>query len=179
MYKITLDKDDFLRFQLFTASKSKRIKNKRIRGWILTTFSFLCLGFILSENEDKFLSYYFFIIAVISLFFYPLYNRWRYKKHYAKYIEENYKNRMGVECEISINGEYLNTKDHTGEGKIKLIEIEEINEIAEDLFIKVKSGENLIIPRRIDSYDNFIAELKDTTKDSKTEWNDELNWKWK
>ena len=139
MYKITLDKDDFLRYQLFTASKSKRIKNKRIRTWILLTISFLVLGFALRQNTDRFLSYYFIGFSLITLIFYPLYQRRQYKKHYEKHINENYANRIGVESELGFENGFIVSVGDNQEGKIKLTEIQEINEISENLFVKIKT----------------------------------------
>ncbi len=179
MYQIILDKEDFLRFQLFTASKSKRIRKKRITSWILMTSSFLCLGLVLLDNADKLLAYYFLTVSIISLFFYPVYSKWRYKKHYQKHIEENYKNKIGLLIEISLDQEYITMKDRSSEVRIKLTEIESIHEIKEDLFIKLNTGDTLIIPARIPDFESFMKELATTLPDSKIQWNKEYNWRWK
>jgi hypothetical protein len=39
----SLDNNDYLQHQLYLASKSKRIKNKRFKSWIATTMFFLSL----------------------------------------------------------------------------------------------------------------------------------------
>ncbi|MBK7213670.1 MAG: hypothetical protein IPH88_10345 [Bacteroidales bacterium] len=179
MYQIIVEKEDFLRFQLFTASKSKRIRKKRITSWILMTSSFLCLGLVFGDDVDKFLAYYFLTVSIISLFFYPYYTRWKYKKHFQKHIEENYNNKMGLPSEISFDQEYLITKDKTSEGRIKLTEIELINEIKEDLFIKFYTGETLIVPARNPDFESFKSELASTLPDPKIQWNKEYNWRWK
>jgi hypothetical protein len=179
MYKITLDKDDFLRYQLFTASKSKRIKNKRIRTWILLTISFLILGLALSQNPDRFLSYYFIGFSIITLIFYPLYQRRHYKKHYEKHISENYTNRIGVESELGFENGFIVSVGNNQEGKIKLTEIQEINEISENLFIKIKTGESVIIPSRFSEYNHLKKQLNDLVEPLGVAWNNQLDWKWK
>lgn len=179
MYKITLDKNDFLRYQLFTASKSKRIKNKRIRTWILLTISFLVLGLALRQNADKFLSYYFIGFSIITLIFYPLYQRRYYKKHYEKHINENYTNRIGVESELGFENGFIVSIGDNQEGKIKLTEIQEINEILENLFIKIKTGESVIIPSRFSEYDTLKKQLSDLIESLEIDWNTQLDWKWK
>ena len=143
------------------------------------TSSFLCLGLVLLDNADKFLAYYFMTLSIICLFFYPFYTKWRYKKHYQKHIEENYKNKIGLLWEISFDQEYLTTKDRTGEGKIKLTEIESIHEIKEDMFIKFSTGETLIIPARNPDFESFRKELETTLADSRIQWNKEYKWRWK
>ena len=179
MYKITLDKDDFLRYQLFTASKSKRIKIKRIRTWILLTISFLVLGFALRQNEDRFLSYYFIVFSIITLIFYPLYQRRHYKKHYEKHINENYANRIGVESELGFENGFIVSVGDNQEGKIKLTEIQEINEISENLFIKIKTGESVIIPSRFQEFNKLKEELASLISPNNVSWIKQLDWKWK
>ncbi len=179
MYKITLDKHDFLRYQLFTASKSKRIKNKRIRIWIILTISFFVLGLALGQNEDRFLSYYFIGFSLITMIFYPLYQRRQYKKHYEKYIKENYANRIGVESELGFEGGFIVSVGDNQEGKIKLTEIQEINEISENLFIKIKTGESVIIPSRFSEYDKLKKQLIGLVEPLGVVWNHQLDWKWK
>jgi hypothetical protein len=179
MYKITLDKEDFLRYQLFTASQSKRIKNKRIRTWILVTITFLFAGLIMRQNPDKFYSYYFIGFSIITLIFYPLYQRRHYKKHYEKHIDENYSNKIGVESEIGFENGFIVSVGDNQEGKIKLTEIQEINEISENLFIKIKTGESVIIPTQFTEYDNLKMELADLVEPLGVIWKNQQDWKWK
>jgi len=179
MYQIKLEKEDFLRFLFFTASKSKRMKTKRIRSWILTTLVFLSIGVIFSQKEDKFITYYFFISAALCLFFYPFYYRWRYKRFYEKYIQENYKNRIGVINEVGFEDGFITSKDNFGEEKIKLTEIAFIYEIKDCLFIRIKNGETIVIPSRISDYTEFKNELAMVTKKIGIIWEIELDWKWR
>ena len=179
MYKITLDKEDFLRYQLFTASKSKRIKSKRIRTWILLTISFLVIGLALRQNADGFLSYYFIGFSIITLIFYPFYQRRQYKKHYEKHIQENYQNRIGIESELGFEDGYIVNISDNQEGRIKITEIQEINEIGDNLFIKVKTGESVIIPSRFQEFDTLKEELSGLITPNNISWIKQLDWKWK
>lgn len=179
MYKITLDKEDFLRFQLYTASKSKRIKNRRLRSWIFTTLFFVLMVLITSENEDSFLYIYFAAAACANFILYPYYTRWRYKMHYKKHIEDHYETKCGVESLFTITSEYILSQDHTGESKIMISEIKEIIEIEKDIFIKIKSGEAFIIPKRIPDIGQLSKELKILCNSKEINWNTELEWKWK
>jgi hypothetical protein len=179
MYKISLEKDDYLRFQLFTASKSKKIRNKRISSWILSLISLLCLSYLFSQLADKFLENYFLIFSVITLIFYPFYNSWYYKRHYLKYVEENYKNQFGVISEIEFKDGYILSRDPTGESKTRLNEFYMINEIRDDLFIRLKSGMTIIVPSRTVDFDKLKLEIRELTQDTPVEWNDYLDWKWR
>ena len=179
MYKIILEKEDFLNYQLFTASKSKQIKKKRILTWLIFTALMLSLGFVMLQRTEKFLAYYFLIFGVVTLVFYPYYQRIQYKKHFLKHIDENYKNRIGKESELGFEGGYIISSAEASEGKIKLSEIEIINETANNLFIKLHSGDSLIVPVRLSNYKDFKSELTAVTESLDVKWNIELDWKWK
>jgi hypothetical protein len=179
---MTLDENDYLTYQLYTASKAPRIKKARTRGWIITTLASLCMAYLFFENYNDLLAYYFLIAAGVSLIFHPLYSRWRYKRHYRKYIEDNYKNRIGQECALEITDDVIITKDKTGEGRINTTEVEEINEIKDFYFIKIKTGVSLIIPKlKTDTKDLAVIEngLKQLAEKKGIKWNVELNWKWR
>lgn len=98
-----LDENDYLTYQLYTASKTSRIKKARIMGWIGTTVTFLLLALLFFKSDNYLLGNYFLIISGLCLALYPFYTRWRYKKHYLKYIQETYKNRFGEESTLEIN----------------------------------------------------------------------------
>ncbi|HNQ69462.1 MAG TPA: hypothetical protein PKN32_13875 [Bacteroidales bacterium] len=176
--KFILNKSDFLRFQLFTASKSKSVRKRKIAGWIIITSFFIILSILFLNYKDNFLTYYFLIVAVVTLILYPTYIKWVYKRHYSKFVDEYYKKKIEVESEISFTDEYLCITDRTGEVKIKLSEIEEINEIADSLFIKITSGISLIFPKNSPDYYEFETKLNIIEKDLNIVRNKELTWKW-
>lgn len=179
MYRIKLDKEDFLRHQLFTASKSKRIRNTRIKSWILVTISFLVLGLATRQNIDGFISNYFIGVSIFTLITYPFYQRWRYRKHYEKHINENYTNRFGVESELRFEDGYIVNVAENEEGKIKITEIQEINEIVDNLFIKIKTGGSVIVPSKLPEYEMLKKQLADLVEPLGIVWNTQLDWKWK
>ena len=177
MYSIILDKEDFLRYQLFSASQSKRIRNKKTRSWIFLSVSFFVIGLIQITTSS--ISYWFFGLSVITFIFYPLYQRREYRKHYENHIDDNYKNRVGVESKLGFDGGYIVSIADNQEGRIKISEIEEINEIADNLFIRVKTGESIIIPSRLSEYNEFKIQLADLITEMDIEWKRQLDWKWK
>lgn len=178
--KYSLDLNDYLQFQLYTASKSKRIKNKRIKSLLIVMGIFLMLAVLFFQKEERVLMYYFIGCSVLSLIFYPLYLRNHYKKHYQRFIAENYKFRFDEECVITFNENLIQTIDRTGESKVKISEIEEIAEINGYFYLKMKTGGALIIsklkienPERVKEYLNSLA------NGLGVRYVIEPNWKWK
>ena len=179
---MTLDENDYLTHQLYTASKTPRIKRARVRGWIITTVAFLSMSFLFFENNNDLPGYYFLISSFLSLVLYPFYSRARYRRHYQKHITDTYKNRFGEICTVEINDEFILTKDITAEAKINTSEIEEINEIRDFYFIKLKTGGSLIIskvktvPQELERLTKGIEKLVDKNG---VQHNIELDWKWR
>jgi hypothetical protein len=174
----TLDENDYLTFQLYTASKTPRVKKARIRSWILTTVLFLCLAYLFYTSDNSFVGNLFLVYAGISAAFFPLFTRWRYKKHYLKYIRDTYKKSFNEPCEIEFNSDNVVIKDRTGELKVNKSEIAEINEIESYYFLKSNTGLTLILSKSkvdIDTINNQISAMVANG----ARHNIELNWKWK
>ncbi|MBK8807419.1 MAG: YcxB family protein [Bacteroidales bacterium] len=173
-YKII--EQDFLDFQLFTASKSDRIKKKKTNSWILLTAGSIMVAFYFYFKENTIMTIYFGLVAVACGLYFPKYFKWRYKKYFKIYIKENYSNRFGHVETIEINNDSIFSKDKTGEGKINLSEIEKIDETDNHFFLKISTGLSLIIPKReLEKTD----ELKSKFKDLGLTLNNETNWMWK
>ena len=177
---ITLDENDYLIFQLYTASKNPEVKRTRIRNWILNTVTFACLAYLFYYSNNDFLGHYFSICTGLSLSLFPFYSRWRYKRHYLKHIRNNYQNRFGEKSELEFNNDTIVTKDKSGEIIIYKSEIEEINEIKDYYFIKTRTGSTLIISKlKTDDIEKIKNEIKSMVETREIKHNIELDWKWR
>jgi len=171
-YKYQIYEQDFLDFQLYTASKSESIRRKKRNAWIGLTVAGLVLAFLF--QEDGMLGIYFLVASVVTLLFYPTYFKWRYKRHYENHIKQSHKNRFGESVIMEIHPDHIFTKDSTGEGKIYLSAIDQINETSKHFFVKISSGMTLIFPKK--NIDN--EQLKEEFKALKIPIHEELDWKW-
>ena len=176
----SLEKNDYVTFHLFAASQSPRIigirKNRRL------LFPLIYLGFSIVSYfiEGLGLALIFFIIGLSWFLFYPFYERKRYIKHYEKFIDENHKNRFGKIETLEFEEEYILSKDYTGEAKLFISEIEELNEIKDYFFLKFNSGVSLIIPKSsINNLDQMNQYLKALILRLNRKHNIDLAWRWK
>ena len=173
-YKI--DEQDFLDFQLFTASKSDRINKKKRNGWILLTAGSIVIALYFYLNGNSTMTIYFGLVALACGLFYPKYFKWRYKNHYKTYIKENYSKRFGQIESLEISSDYIFSKDKTGEGKINLSEIERVDETDNHFFLKISTGLSLLIPK---NELVSINELREKFKEIGLSINDETKRTWK
>lgn len=173
-YKI--NEQDFLDFQIFAASKSDSINKKKRNGWLLLTIGSLGIAVYFYLRENMFLAIYFGLMALVCGLFYPTYFRWRYRRHFKTYLKEHYSKRFGQVEWLEIGSDSIITKNKTGEAKIKLSEIEYIDETDKHFFLKISTGLSLIIPKKELS---DATELKSKFRNLGLNVNEEVGWKWK
>ena len=175
-----LDANDFLQLMLFQASKNERIKNTRIKTWLIYSFGLLLLSFIFYQSNNRLMTYYFLILGLISVCFFPFYQRWYYKNHYQKFIADTYNNRFGQACNLIFKDNYIETSDITGESKINMQVFENITETSAYFYLKIKTGGCWIIPKsQIDDVNYVRDELRMLSEKLSIPFINDLSWKWK
>jgi len=177
-YKI--DENDFLTHQLFVASKSDRIKKKRKRNKVILPLIYVAFGLLFLFQDKVSLAIIFFFISLLWFFVYPLWERRHYIKHYKGFIKENYKDRLGRTVTLEFNNEYILAKDNGSERKILTTELEEIREIPTTIFVRLKGGQSLILPKdKITDFDKVKARLVELADHVKIKYDTDENWEWK
>ncbi len=172
-----LSNSDFLEYQLYTSSKSELHKKRRFRSRIIIPIIYLLFGlYLANKNDDNGIAIVLAGIAILWFTFYPIYSKWRYKRHFQKHVEENYKNRINKPVEICFDENSVNVKDFTSESKINGTELKEIVETKKHFFIKLTTDLSLIVPKY--SIENQ-TEFKKHVTELGAEYVDELNWEWK
>lgn len=175
-----LDQNDFLQHQLFFASKTDRIKKKRTQSWLFVSVTMILLGYLFFQSDNSLLAYYFIAFGIVTLIFYPFYQRHQYKNHYAKFIADTYKNKFGQTVKIHLTENSLETNDVTGEYRINLSELESVTETGAYFYPSLKAGGHLIIPKsKISDVSQVRQELKHLCERLRINFIEDLNWKWK
>jgi len=140
----------------------------------------LLLGLLFYESSNPFLAYYFWGFGIISFLFYPLYQRKHYKNHYEKFIDDTYKNRVGITAEITFDDFAIHTTDVTGESRINLSELENVTETGDYFYLSLKTGGHLIVPKsKIGNVPELRVKLKELAGRLNIEFIEDLKWKWK
>ncbi|AMR31847.1 hypothetical protein A0256_10645 [Mucilaginibacter sp. PAMC 26640] len=176
--KTVLLENDFLTYLLYSASKNVKSKANRRRSWLVISAAFFILGFLF-RDQNGFYAYYFAIAGIISLIFYPFYQRYAYKKHYTKFLADKIQYRVGKECIINFGNELIKTKDDVVESVIRSSEVAQINEIGTHYFIRLKGGDAIIVPKQTTDIRSFIIDLLGIFQNPEIEVTTELDWRWK
>lgn len=174
----TLNFSDFLECQLYVSSKSELHKKNRNKSRIVVPIIYIVLGLFILYLKKTELAILFFAFAVIWFLFYPLYSKWKYKKHFEKHIKENHKNRIGKKAILNFDkdSDFIETADFGTQTKIQNSEFDKLIELKDHYFLRLKSELTLIIPKRAVSEQEKFKKL---FSDIDLEYVDELNWEWK
>lgn len=173
-YTYTLQEDDYLQFQLFTASQSTKTRRRKIVGWTLaTSASIFALIYNATTNNSE-LVIFFSITTALLVLLYPTYFKWKFKKHCQRFIRENYAGRVGTEESIDFQEKQLFLKDVSGEGKVKHNELESVHELPNHFFLRMSNGNSLIIPKKIENTQGIANEIEKLGLEKFIF----LNWKW-
>lgn len=178
--ELKIDENDYLNYQLFVASQSKTIKRKRNRNKIIIPILYLLIGTSGFYNNSIFMGIVFCIFAVLWFFLYPLWERNNYIKHYKNFIQENYKDAFGKSAFLEISDKTIFIKDEVSDSKLLTSEIKEIYEIPTSIYIRMKAGKTLILPKsKIPSIQELKSELIRLSSVLKINYISDENWVWK
>lgn len=179
-YNYQLEEQDYHTHLLFTISKSSNANKVRANIRLLMTISFFLFAIIAYGNDSKNQMIYFISLAVISFVIMPFYTRWSYKKAYLKHVRLYYKDRMSEPTSLIFSDKKLSISDNHGESHIAINEIEEINELKEYYFLKLKSGQSIIIPlSKVENQKTLSSELNTISSKFEIPLNKETTWMWK
>lgn len=175
----SLNENDYLQYQLYAASKSKNIKAQRNRTFIILIVTFLILSYMIFSTADMMFDPLIIFFALL-LILYKVYEKKRYSNHYRKNIEENYKERFGLISKLTFAENQIIEESKLGESKINYESLSQINEIQDYYFLKLITGQSLIIPKKvIPNQSDFTLKLEEIKNRFNLENNVELDWKWK
>ncbi|EDP98245.1 YcxB family protein [Kordia algicida OT-1] len=148
--KITykLQEEDYFMHLLYAASTSENIQKKKRKGHLLFVIGSGILACIFYFNQINVFAIYFSSVAIVFLFFYPMYYKWRYKRYYKKYVKENYSQYFNTTETLEILPDYILVQNKIGEGNVNLSEVVRVNEIQEYFFVEISIGNAFIIPKR-------------------------------
>lgn len=175
-----IDEDDFVTHQLFAASRSASLNKKRKKMRLLIPIIYACFGLLGFIGNNYFMAVGFWIFAALWFFFYPLWIKHRYQKHYRNYVREHYKDRIGNPVSVELNDEYILAKSRGIESKVLTTEVEGINEIPSAIFVLLKNGQSFIFPKnKIAEMDTLTLRLKELANQLKVGYELNEKWEWK
>jgi len=167
--------EDFFNHQLYVASKSAAIQNRKKRSWLFLTLGFALVGCYFLGAGDRTFGIIMILYALFIFICYPFYFKWRFKRHYKKFIKNNYYKRFNELISLDMDEENFHVSGKDSETTSKVSSIECVHETSSQFYLQLNNGMYYIIPKR--SIKN-IEEVKEQFKQYGLRIKDELTWKW-
>ena len=180
--KITysIDENDYLTFQLFSASNSAVLKKRRFISRLVPAIAYLLLAVTFFYQGNITMIIAFCLLAVVWYFLYPFHDKNVYKRQYQKFIKENMNNKFGRPATLSFEAPMVKAKDEVSETKINYSEIESITEIPEMFLLKLKTNQSFILPKdKIENWETLNSFFESFEANEGVPFYVLSNWKWK
>lgn len=175
-----LTEQDFLDYQMYSATKSARINKKRQRSRMGMSLLYLAFGVFFLATQSYAFGAVFMGFAIIWFFARPMLDKKRYEKHFLGFINEHYKDSFDRKVNLELTDDYIFAKEAGMESKVATEEIVEVNELQKLLLIKLKKGQAVLLPKHsMESSDQLIAKLKEIAAKLNIPYTEELDWKWR
>ena len=178
-YNIDYTENDFLQFQLFTASQSKRIKNKNQRSTFTIMACFLLLAMLLGSSGTNVFQFAFIALIPITYFFYPKYLKNHHYNHYRSFVKDVFQKKSNQSNIVEFKHEEMFFQNEFGESRLNYHAIEKIAEIPEYIFITLKTGNNIILPKKeISDYEDLFSFFREKSQQLEFDYSIYKNWSW-
>lgn len=176
MHSLTLSETDYITFQLYEASTNflKR-KSRRKSFFILLALGMMIIisGYL---DEKGFMMYYGIFFSLLIVFFGNAFQRWYHKRHYVRHVKNTRKSQSEEIVQLEFKGDHINVKDRVANSIVKISEITQVDEIGTHYFLKVSTGQYLMIPKTNDALNREVSRM---INDFKIPHVVDLNWKWR
>lgn len=171
--------EDYLTFKLYNASRSTRIKVYRFLGWLAFTLFCCVWAYFFYRDNNRILEYVSLAVAVLGFFFYPLFQRDRFKKRYARHVEATRKGDIDTVADLDVTIEHIFITGNVSDIKIKPAELSEIHEIPNYIFLTVRSRQSLMLPTFKLDHNALAKEFEAISVKYNVPYYKNLNWKFK
>lgn len=170
-----LDADDHLNYQLYSVGLSKSALRKRsLNSWVVP-LAFVLLGLFLRYRGIAYFDIAYIAIAVLWFFLYPKYHSWVVKRHFTKFVNENFDEADYTdEREIEIGDVELWGKNRLGESRFSSSTIGKVVEVPTAFYIMLPGNQTLVVSKKYVNVDMVRARLKEIAP-----YEDRNDWVWK
>ena len=174
-----LTEEDYLQFCLFAASQNLTLRDakRRILFLLILMFSLGSVWIYFRHHSLFFIT--FSVTGILYCIFYYFYGyRSVFKRVYKKNVKRLFKEKIGLEFSVVSDNELITILSNQTKLEINLANVDFIEEIADYYFIKLKTSDRIIIPKRIfKNGTNSEASLRNFANQNNITIKQLLDWK--
>lgn len=181
-FEYSLSKDDYLNYSLYNTNQLKSIQKDRLIFKISLTLVYLIIflgvSYILEFNLYGVIIYFLITVFFVGRLWLKV-DKNRYIRAYKKIINETFDENSNQNIILNFYNDKITYKALTKEIFSNYSDIRQINEIEENIFIKLSDNSSLIINKKFVEIEKIKSNLKAISKEYIIPYNEELNWKFK
>lgn len=175
----TLSKEDFLQHLLYAISKTPSVNDKRKKYKNILPILYLLIGVIGAISGNMILFSSLLLLAIVWWIFYPKLEAKLYKNRYSKYLDQQQPSELGKTIELDFQSDNIFQKEENITYSIEYQQIQVIHEIKDYIYLGLKDGYTIIIPKQqIKNPQSIIFNIKSNAPSLDIPIIEDLNWKW-
>lgn len=174
-----LTEEDYLQFCLFAASQNLTLRDAKRRTLFLLILIFSLVSVWIYFRFHSLFFITFSATGILYCIFYYFYGyRSVFKRAYKKNVKRLFKEKIGMEFSVVSDNELITILSNQTKLEINLTNVDFIEEIADYYFIKLKTSDRIIIPKRIfENGTNSEASLRNFANQNNITIKQLLDWK--
>jgi hypothetical protein len=178
-YTYTVEKKNFLNFQLYHVSQSAEFNIKLKRQPLVIMLINLAIAVYFAVDKNYFISMAFVAIGILWYFLYPERIKRLYESRFENDINVKFEKHFNREAELEITNEYLRTSDKGGSSQKSYNDILKIVHLPKETLIIFKNQQTFILPKeKTENYAEMVNELNTKAKQETILVENLPNWKW-
>ncbi len=179
IYNYSLDQNDYLTFLYYSTSKSKKVQKRRALNKLVLMIIYVLTGMMIFSRNGPIASAAFFLLCVPMYFLYTIFEKKQYYRHFTRFINTHFTNRIGKQSTIELRNDGFHVIDEEDNWHA-YADMEEINETNALIIVQLKNGVAIILPKnKIQDVDRLIELFSHQAAVNKIPYKKDLDWKWK
>lgn len=140
---------------------------------------YVMTGLMLFSKNGPIASAVFFLVCLPLYFLYGRFEKKQYERHFSKFIQTHFSDRIGKPASIELQSESFRVIDDE-DNTYTYSDIEDVNETTGMIIIQLKRGPAIILPKdKIDNSASLIQSLKESATQKNIPFQTDMNWKWR
>lgn len=158
-----LTKHDVLQLYLYRSAHLDLNRRLRKRNRLIFLVAWLALALLLCFSRHYVMACVFAVMGVAWFAVSPVLLRWRLRKYYEKYIDENCEEWFRQPISVELRPEGMHLSSHVGESLCRYSAIDNIAEDGAHTFVFIGKSSTLILPHNAipaDTLRSIVSEIE-------------------
>lgn len=171
---------DYLDYQLYNVTCSKKAMRKRLIGRLLFPVIYILVALVFIVDENYLFVSFNLALAVLWYFFYPMSERKRYEKIFRRTIERDLKPYLNQVGSLEWGPTTIYASANNEEARVAETDVAAIVALNEVILIQLHNKHNFIVPKRaIENSDETVRYLQAKCAKLAIPYTDHSAWRWR